>query len=150
MSSIAGVTVSSAKRKSSGDWVILRNGPAEADMDATPQNVVHAMTGLFPGDYFVHEFEFGGQSFFAYGLLRSIDGTKYHADYKSGNPPSKPSTVSKESHRVVGRISKRAYQLARLRQWPNSQAEVSALIDFSAGKKIRLSFSERVSLLFVR
>jgi len=119
-------------------------------MDTTSQNEVHALTGLFPGDYFIHEFDFDGQSFFAYGLLRSIDGTKYHADYKCSNPPSQPLTVPKQSHRLVGRISKRAYQLARLRQWPNSQTAVSALIDFSAGKKIPLSFSERVSLLFVR
>jgi hypothetical protein len=51
-------------------------------MDTTSQNEVHALTGLFPGDYFIHEFDLDGQSFFAYGLLRSIDGTKYHADYK--------------------------------------------------------------------
>jgi len=121
-----------------------------ADMDTTPQNEAHAMTGLFPGDYFIHEFDFGGEIFFAYGLLRSIDGTKYHADYNSCNPPSRPLTVSKQSHRVVGRISKRAYQLAGLRRWPNSQTAVLALIDFSAGKKIPLSFSERISLLFVR
>jgi len=117
-------------------------------MDTAPQNEVHAMTGLFPGDYFIHEFDFNGQSFYAYGLLRHIDGTKYHADYKCSNPPSKPLTVSKQSHRVIGRISKRAYQLARLRRWPNSRTAVSALIDFSAGKKIPLSFSERFSLLF--
>ncbi|HLV86332.1 MAG TPA: hypothetical protein VKV39_05095 [Candidatus Sulfotelmatobacter sp.] len=119
-------------------------------MDTTAQNKVHAMTGLFPGDYFIQEFDFDGQSLFAYGLLRRIDGTKYHADYNCSNPPSQPSSVSKESHRVVGRISKRAYHLARLRRWPNSQAAVSALIDFSAGKKIPLSVSERFSLLFVR
>ena len=119
-------------------------------MDTTHQNEVHTMTGLFPGDYFIHEVDFDGQSFFAYGLLRSIDGSEYRADYNCSNPPSQPSTVSKESHRVVGRISKRAYQLARLRGWPNSQTAVSALIDFSAGKKIPLSFSERFSLLFVR
>jgi hypothetical protein len=95
-------------------------------------------------------FGFDGESFFAYGLLRSIDGAKYHADYNCGKPPSQPLTVSKESHRVVGRISKRAYELARLRRWPNSQKAVSALIDFSAGKKIPMSFSERLSLLFVR
>ena len=102
-------------------------------MDTTPQNEVHAMTGLFPGDYFIHEFDFDGQSFFAYGLLRRIDGTKYHADYKCSNPPSQPLTAPKQSHRIVGRISKRAYQLARLRRWPNSQEAVAALIDFSAG-----------------
>jgi hypothetical protein len=50
-------------------------------MDTTPQNEVHAMTGLCPGDYFIHEFDFDGQSFFAYGLLRSIGGTKYRHRY---------------------------------------------------------------------
>ena len=119
-------------------------------MDTTPQNEVHAMTGLFPGDYFIHEFDFDGQSFLASGLHRRIDGTKYHADYKCSNPPSQPLTAPKQSHRIVGRISKRAYQLARLRRWPNSQEAVAALIDFSAGKRIPLSLSERVRLLFIR
>jgi hypothetical protein len=44
-------------------------------------------------------FGFDGESFFAYGLLRSIDGAKYHADYNCGKPPSQPLMVSKESHR---------------------------------------------------
>jgi hypothetical protein len=119
-------------------------------MDTALQNEAHAMTGLFPGDYFIHEFDLNGQIFFTYGLLRSRVGAKYHADYNCSNPPSQPMTASKQSHRVVGRISKRAYQLARLRRWPNSQTAVSALIDFSAGKKIPLSFSERINLLFIR
>jgi hypothetical protein len=114
-------------------------------------NKVHAMTGLFPGDYFVHEFDFAGQRFFAYGLLRRIeDDGKDHADYQSSRPPSQPMTVSEDSHRVVGRISRRAYELARLRGWPNSQAGVAALIDYSAGKRIRLSLRERFRLLFIR
>jgi hypothetical protein len=123
---------------------------SEADIGHLPTKRSSCHDGSFPGDYFIHEFDFDGQSFFACGLLRSIDGPNYRADYMSRNPPSKPTRISKESHRVVGRISKRAYQLARLRQWPNSQAAVSALIDFSAGKKIPLSFSERFRLLLVR
>jgi len=119
-------------------------------MDTTPQNEVHAMTGLFPGDYFIHEFDFDGQSFFAYGLLHGIDGTQYHADYQCSRPPSQPLTVSKDSHRVVGRITRRAYELARLRRWPNSQAGVAAVIDYSAGKQIPLSLTERFRLVFVR
>ena len=103
-------------------------------MDTTSHNEVHHMTGLFPGDYFIHEFDIDGKRLFAYGLLRSIDRPNYYVHYDCSNPPSQPLTLSKQSHRVVGRISKRAYQLARLRRWPNSQAEVSALIDFSAGK----------------
>jgi hypothetical protein len=114
------------------------------------QNQVHAFTGLFPGDYFIHEFDFGGQSFFAYGLLQRIEDGKYYADYQSSRPPSQPTTVEKESHRVVGRISRRAYELARLRGWPNSQTGVSAVTDYSAGKRIQLSFRERFRLLFVR
>src|SRR5947209_16388391 len=108
-------------------------------MDTTHQNKVHALTGLFPGDYFIHEFDFDGQSFFAYGLLHRIDEGKYHADYQCSCPPSQPTAVEKESHRVVGRISRRAYELARLRGWPNSQSGVAALIDYSAGKRIPLS-----------
>jgi hypothetical protein len=42
-------------------------------MDVDQQRQVHAFTGLFPGDYFVHEFDFDGQRFFAYGLVRHID-----------------------------------------------------------------------------
>src|ERR1700739_1899329 len=98
-------------------------------------NEVHAMTGLFPGDYFIHEFDFDGERFFAYGLLRRIDDDgKYYADYRCTRPPSEPTTVSKESRRVVGRISRRAYELARLRGWPNSQSGVAAVVDYSAGK----------------
>jgi hypothetical protein len=119
-------------------------------MNNSIQNEVHAFTGLFPGDYFIHEFDFEGESFFAYGLLRQIVGTKYHADYQCSRPPSQPTTVEKQSHRVVGRISRRAYELARLRGWPNSQAGVDAVIDYSAGKRIRLSIAERLKLLLVR
>src|SRR5271168_1097774 len=98
-------------------------------MDTTAQNKAHAMAGLFPGDYFIHEFDFDGQSFFAYGLLRRVeDDGKYHADYQSSHPLSQPTTVTKDSHRVVGRINRRAYELARLRGWPNSQAGVVSLI----------------------
>jgi hypothetical protein len=119
-------------------------------VDTTPQNEVHAMAGLLPGDYFIYALEIDGQRIFSYGLLRSIDGDNYHAFYQSAKPPSRPLTISGGSHRVVGRISKRAYELARLRGWPNSQTAVSDLIDFSAGKKIPLSFSERFSLPFAR
>ena len=48
-------------------------------MDTAHQNEAHAFTGLFPGDHFIHEFDFEGQSFFAYGLLRRVEGTQ-------GNP----------------------------------------------------------------
>jgi hypothetical protein len=114
-------------------------------------NEVHALTGLFPGDYFIHEFDFDGQSFFAYGLLHRIDNDgKYHADYQSSRPPSQPRTVSKESHRVVARINRRAYELARLRGWPNSQAGVTAVIDYSTGKRIALSPPERFRLFFIQ
>ena len=119
-------------------------------METAPQNSVHAMTGLFPGDYFIHEFEINGQSFFAYGLLRDIADGKCRADYQSRRPPAQPTVIEKESHRVVGRISRRAYELARLRHWPNSRPEVAELIDFSAGKRVRLSVSERLRLLLVR
>jgi hypothetical protein len=119
-------------------------------MDTSHQNQAHALTGLFPGDYFIHEFDFDGQRFFAYGLLQRIEDGKYHADYKCSRPPSEPTTVGKESHRVVGRISRRAYELARLRGWPNSEAGVAAVIDYSAGKRIPLSFGERFRLFFVR
>ena|ERR1022692_1491911 len=109
------------------------------------------MTGLFPGDYFIHEFDFDGQSLFAYGLLHRVeDDGKYHADYQSSRPPSQPTTVSKDSHRVIGRISRRAYELARLRGWPNSRVGVTPLIDYSAGKQIRLSLQERFRLFFIR
>jgi hypothetical protein len=110
----------------------------------------HAMTGLFSGDYFIHRFDFDGHVFFAYGLLRSIDSEgRYHADYQCKEPPLKPTDVAKEDHRVVGRISKQAYMLARLRGWPNTESDVALLIDYSAGKSIALSVGERIRLLFV-
>ena len=119
-------------------------------MDVAHQNKTHAFTGLFPGDHFIHEFDLGGQSFFAYGLLTRIDHGKYHANYQSSPPPCQPTLIEKESHRIVGRISRRAYELARLRGWPNSQDGVAAVIDYSTGKRIRLSFRERIKLFFIR
>jgi len=119
-------------------------------METAHQNEVHAFTGLFPGDYFIHEFELDGQSFFAYGLLRQIEGREYHADYQCSGWESRPETVEKEEHRIVGRISRRSYELARLRGWPNTRVGVEAVIDHSAGEKIRLSLGERFRLLFIR
>jgi hypothetical protein len=119
-------------------------------VDTTPQNEVHAMAGLLPGDYFIYALEIDGQRIFSYGLLRSIDGEIFRADFRCVKPRSQPLTIPKESHQFVGRISEEAYELARLRGWPNSQTAVSDLIDFSAGKKIPLSFSERFSLPFAR
>jgi hypothetical protein len=50
----------------------------------------------------------------------------------------------------VGRISKRAYALAAFRNWPNCESGVAAIVEFSAGRRIPLSLSERVRLLFIR
>lgn len=119
-------------------------------MDTTHQNLVHALTGLFPGDYFIHEFDLEGQSFFSYGLIHRIEDGIYYADYQCSCPPSRPTTVEKESHRVVGRISRSAYELARLRGWPNSPTEVWLLIEYSAGKRIRLSLWEKFRLLLIK
>lgn len=110
----------------------------------------HHFTGLFPGDYFVHRFDFGGQIVIAYGLVRRIgaDG-QYHVDYQAQQPPFQPVTIQNGAHRVIGRISKRAYRLAQMRHWPNSESGVIAIVDYSAGKPISLSLSERLRLLFV-
>jgi hypothetical protein len=111
----------------------------------------HHFTGLFAGDYFIHRFDFDGQGLFAYGLLRQIDENgKYHTDYQSQKPPAKPISVDGENHRVIGRISRRAYILAKLRSWPNTEAGVAAIVNYSAGRPIELSLSERFQLCFVR
>lgn len=107
----------------------------------------HAFTGLFPGDYLIHLFDFDGYQTFAYGFLRNITASvQYEADYQCQQPPSQPIEMEKESHRVVGRISKKAYSLARLRNWPNTQAEVDEIVAYSGGKRIQLSFRERIQL----
>ncbi len=91
----------------------------------------HHFTGLFPGDYFVHRFDFGGQIVIAYGLVRRIgaDG-QYHVDYQAQQPPFQPVTIQNDAHRVIGRISKRAYRLAQMRHWPNSESGVIAITRF--------------------
>jgi hypothetical protein len=111
----------------------------------------HAMAGLFPGDYFIHRFEIGERILFAYGLLRLIDEVgKYHADYRCSQPPAQPAEIAQSKQRVVGRISRRAYELARMRGWPNTEAAVAAVIDYSAGKGVPLRWEERFRLFFVR
>ena len=111
----------------------------------------HAFTGLFAGDYFIHRFDFDGHVVFAYGFVRSIDAEgHYHADYMAQEPPSKPASIEKEDHLVVGRITRRGYALARIRNWPNSEAGVAAIVDFAAGRPVALSLSERLRLLFIR
>lgn len=120
-------------------------------MDATHQDHVHAMTGLFPGDYFIHEFEMGGKTLFAYGLLHRIDdGQQYHADYQCSAPPSQPTSIEKKSHRVVGRINRRAFELARMRGWPNSPEGVDAIIRYAAGQQTPLTLIERLRLSFIK
>lgn len=111
----------------------------------------HTFTGLFPGDFFIHRFDLAGQIFFAYGIIRDIDlNGNYRADYQSQQPPLKPLSVQNEEHRVVGRISKRAYELARLRNWPNNEEEVAMIIEYSTGRPVTLSIFERIRLFLVR
>src|SRR5262245_21892867 len=106
---------------------------------------------LVPGDCFVYEFEVRGEQVFTYGLLERIKKNgKYQADFKAD---SVETTISCEGGRAVGtvaRISKRAYELARLRGWPKSQTGAGAIIDYSVGKRTCLSFQERWKLLFIR
>lgn len=112
-------------------------------------NEPHPFTGLFPGDYFIHRLDFGGQIVIAYGLVRQIDENgQYHADYQTQQTPAQPVTIQSDAHRVIGRISRRAYRLAQMRNWPNSESGVATIIDYSAGKPIALSLSERLQLLF--
>ena len=110
----------------------------------------NAFTGLLAGDYFIHCFEFEGQTLFAYGHVLEIgpDG-RHHVDYQSQHRQSKHATAREEDHRVIGRISKRAYALARLRHWPKSEAGILAVLDYSVGQPVALSVSERLWLLFV-
>ena len=111
----------------------------------------HAFTDLFPGDYFIHRFDFDGHIIFAYGFLRNINANgQYQADYQSQKPPTQPTSVEKEAHLFVGRINKKAYALARLRNWPNTQEQVDTIIAYSAGKPVGLSFRERTQLMFVK
>ena len=104
------------------------------------------------GDYFIFCFDFDGQVFFAYGLVRRItlDGKSHHAaDYPAQQLPLRSATVQSEDHRLVGRISKRAFVLARMRHWPNSETGVLAILDYSAGRPVDLSLAERLRLMLV-
>lgn len=123
-------------------------------MNENPINPVevkqpHALTGLFAGDYFIQRINFGGHVVFAYGFVRriTIEG-QYHCDYMSQEPPTKPTTLLRGDILLVGRISKRGYALARLRNWPNSESGVGAIVDFSAGRHVPLSLRERFRLPF--
>jgi len=122
----------------------------ESQQDTAAVTEPHVFTGLFAGDYFIHRIDFGGHVVFAYGLVRSItpDG-QYHCDYMAQEPPTKPTSLEAQDTRVVGRISRRGYALAAYRNWPNSEAGVACIVDFSAGRRIPLSFSERFRLLFI-
>jgi hypothetical protein len=109
------------------------------------------LMGLFPGDYFIHRFDFDGQILFAYGLLGRVDDDgKYYCDYRCNQPPPELKELDNEVHRVVGRISRRAYELARMRGWPNTEAGVAEVIDYSVGKNVKLSLEERLRLFFIR
>ena len=120
-------------------------------MDTTHQNQDHPGIKLAPGDYFVYEFEVRGERVFTYGLLERIkENGKYQADFKTDSVETMISCEGGRSVGVVARISKRAYELARLRGWPKSQAGVGAIIDYSEGKRTRLTFQERWKLLFGR
>src|SRR4051812_1521710 len=91
---------------------------------------------LAPGDCFVYEFEVRGESVFTYGLLERIkENGKYQADFKTDSVETLISCEAERSLGTVARISKRAYQLARLRGWPKSPAGAAAIMDYSAGKR---------------
>ena len=122
-------------------------------MDVPRINQVHEFTGLFPGDYFIHEFALKEGSVFAVrAFLRSIsvDG-KYYSIISPEFEPREPGLLRTfgELHSVLGRISHRAYELARLRGWPDSPAGVASIVAFSAGKKVKLSILERCRLFFI-
>ena len=107
--------------------------------------------GLFPGDYFIHRMEMGGQIVHAYGFLRGKDHAgKLFADYQVRTPPTQELSVDADNMEVVGRISCKAYCLAKLRRWPDSDEDVLAIIAFSGGHKGIASLAERIQLLFTR
>src|SRR5215831_16566438 len=118
-------------------------------MDSTNQD--RPRIELAPGDHFVYEFEARDERVFTYGLLERIkDNGKYQADFQADSVETMISCEAGRSLGAVARISKRAYELARLRGWPKSQSGAGAIIDYSAGKRTHLSLHERWKLLFVR
>lgn len=120
-------------------------------MATTNQNQDGPRIELTPGDYFVYEFEVRGERIFTYGLLERIkENGKYQADFKTDSVETMISCEAGRSLGTVARISRRAYELARLRGWPKSQAGAGAIIDYSEGKRTRLTLQERWKLLFGR
>src|SRR6266403_3032441 len=103
--------------------------------------------GLFPGDYFIHRIEMDGYIVHAYGFLRGKDHAgRLFADYQAQQTPTQPVSIDGDKTVVVGRITREAYCLAKLRHWPDSDEGVLAIITFSGGRKGVASFSERIRL----
>ena len=106
--------------------------------------------GLFPGDYFIHRIEMGGEIFHAYGFLKGKDHAgNLYSDYQCSVAPTQELRIDAQRTEVVGRITKRAYLLAKLRNWPDSDEGILAIIAFSGGREGVASLMERIRLLFM-
>lgn len=96
--------------------------------------------------------EVNGGSVFSYERLVRVDSDGscepewYSHDAAGSSHPPLPSGA----HRIVGRLSRRAFELARLRNWPKAEAEVDALVRYSNGAPLALSLAERCQLFFIR
>jgi len=107
--------------------------------------------GLFPGDYFIQRINFDGDIVHAYGFLRGEDHAgNLYTDYQCRRTISQPTSIDAGSMKVVGRISLAAYKLAKLRGWPDDDAEVLSIIAFSGGKAGEASLFERLRILFLK
>ena len=102
------------------------------------------MAGLKPGDAFIHCFRTEQGFLFAYGVVTSIDdqGLVY-SDYQTSSP-LRPSTIGPYDQ-LVTPISRGAYQLAKMRGWPNGTDGVNQIIVFSRGNDAVLQPHERDS-----
>ena len=107
--------------------------------------------GLFPGDYFIQRIDFGDDIVHVYGFLRGEDHAgNLYTDYQSRRTVSQPTSIEAHSMKVVGRISVAAYKLAKLRHWPDEDAEVLSIIAFSGGRLGEATLIERLKILFVK
>lgn len=107
--------------------------------------------GLFPGDHFIQRIDFGDNIFHAYGFMRGEDHAgNLYTDYQSRRTVSQPTSIEGHSMKVVGRISVAAYKLAKLRNWPDDDAEVLSIIAFSGGRLGEASLWERIKIKFIQ
>jgi hypothetical protein len=106
---------------------------------------------LVVGDHYVRRLEYDGRTSFCYERVLRVepDGSRVVESFSRDPGAASHPPLPAGSHRIHGRLSRRAFELARLRTWPDSEEAVQELVQYSAGGLLRLSVQERLQLVFV-